>query len=1119
MKREMFKSHTLLFLFVCSVAFALGQTGINNDGSVPDGSAVLDVKSSNMGLLPPRLTSLQRDSISNPAIGLIIYNTTTHQLEIFNGSIWGPLGGTFSCGSSQVSDLNGNTYNTIQIGDQCWMASNLNTGTRIDGVDNPVNDSIIEKYCPEDNEDSCHVHGGQYTWNEMMYYATKENTQGICPVGWRIPNDRDWCLLEQEVDPAISCESTGWRGTDGGTKLKKGGTSGFDALLSGFRDTDGSYGTGGHYWTSGSETTDAWNRGFNESLAGVARNTRDKEHGYSIRCIKNENSLPILNLDSVSDISVNSATAYGFIIDLGSDSVVNYGHCWSEYPHPTVQFNHTDLGSVDTTGAFSSNLSNLDLSTTYYVKAYAGSSAGVDYSSETSFVTASSSGNLPCQGVSSVLYGGEIYETIRIGDQCWLDRNLNIGSMITTGTDQTDNEIIEKYCFLDDIAKCSVYGGWYQWDETMQYVTTEGVRGICPPGFHIPTETEWCILVDYVDSGTVPCGESGSDAGGKLKETGFDHWFAPNIGATDASGFTAIPAGTWLGWGGSFGFYRANARIWSSCQMDATYAYARLLHNEDANVDLMGNEKINANSVRCIKDGNPVNLPPGIPYYPEPDSGSTDIFVDTALAWSCTDPDGDSLVYDVYFGVDADPPQVASGITDTSYSLEDSLLFNVEYFWKIVATDIYSLSTEGNVWSFTSEDGNNPPGTPFNPKPGDEDTIFVVDTTLTWSCTDLEGDPLTYDVYFGRATDPPLVVSGQADTNYDPGTLQYDSTYFWKIIAHDDHANSTAGPVWSFTTDDGNDPPAAPIAVYPANGATDVPLDTLLRWSCIDPDSDPLTYTVYFGTVTDPPQVVASQTDTTYDPGTLSYGLTYYWKIVAHDDHANSTTGSIWNFTTDIGQTCPGIPTVTYDGQVYNTVQIGTMCWLRESLNVGTRKDGSVMQSDNDTIDKYCYNDLESNCDIYGGMYQWDEMMDYVTTQGAQGICPTGWHIPTDEEWKTLEGTVDNTFGVGDPEWNILGWRGGDAGGELKDTTTTHWNAPNTGATNGSGFTGLPGGYFVSSNTTYYYINDFVFLWTSDDSGSGTAWYRGLRYNDVTVYRHSNMLHENALYVRCLKDE
>ena len=75
---------------------------------------------------------------------------------------------------------------------------------------------------------------------------------------------------------------------------------------------------------------------------------------------------------------------------------------------------------------------------------------------------------------------------------------------------------------------------------------------------------------------------------------------------------------------------------------------------------------------------------------------------------------------------------------------------------------------------------------------------------------------------------------------------------------------------------------------------------------------------------------------------------------------------------------------------------------MAENLNVGTRISGSSNQTNNSIIEKYCYDDLEANCNTYGGLYQWDEAMQYSATEGVKGICPTGWHLPTDAEWTTL---------------------------------------------------------------------------------------------------------------------
>ncbi len=109
-----------------------------------------------------------------------------------------------------------------------------------------------------------------------------------------------------------------------------------------------------------------------------------------------------------------------------------------------------------------------------------------------------------------------------------------------------------------------------------------------------------------------------------------------------------------------------------------------------------------------------------------------------------------------------------------------------------------------------------------------------------------------------------------------------------------------------------------------------------------------------------------------------------------------------------MGVPCPGTPTVTYEGKTYNTVQIGTQCWLKENLNVGTRVNGVQNQSNNSTIEKYCYNDDEANCNTYGGLYQWNEAMQYSTAPGTRGICPPGWHIPANAEFETLAAAVNN---------------------------------------------------------------------------------------------------------------
>jgi hypothetical protein len=136
----------------------------------------------------------------------------------------------------------------------------------------------------------------------------------------------------------------------------------------------------------------------------------------------------------------------------------------------------------------------------------------------------------------------------------------------------------------------------------------------------------------------------------------------------------------------------------------------------------------------------------------------------------------------------------------------------------------------------------------------------------------------------------------------------------------------------------------------------------------------------------------------------------------------HTNTGSVHNYplseidsitftTTNSGTFECGASIVTYESKTYNTVQIGDQCWFRENLNVGTKINSTssgYQQTDNGVLEKYCYNNEESNCDTYGGLYEWTEAMQYVTTEGTQGICPSGWHIPSKGEWQTLQTYVGN---------------------------------------------------------------------------------------------------------------
>ena len=193
---------------------------------------------------------------------------------------------------------------------------------------------------------------------------------------------------------------------------------------------------------------------------------------------------------------------------------------------------------------------------------------------------------------------------------------------------------------------------------------------------------------------------------------------------------------------------------------------------------------------------------------------------------------------------------------------------------------------------------------------------------------------------------------------------------------------------------------------------------------------------------------------------------------------------------------------LTYEGQVYHTTKIGIQCWMSENLNVGKWTDGSQMQKEgnNGVIEKYCYGNDFVQCDYWGGLYQWDELMGYLETSGVQGICPPGWHVPSIQDWKSM-----------------IRYFGGEAlaGGKLK--STLQWQRPNVGATNSSGFSAYPGGCFDSMAQQWHDLYREGYYWTSEiiSKGTAVAAYFEFRTSGVQTYEE---FQPSALSVRCIKN-
>lgn len=233
-----------------------------------------------------------------------------------------------------------------------------------------------------------------------------------------------------------------------------------------------------------------------------------------------------------------------------------------------------------------------------------------------------------------------------------------------------------------------------------------------------------------------------------------------------------------------------------------------------------------------------------------------------------------------------------------------------------------------------------------------------------------------------------------------------------------------------------------------------------------------------------------------------------------------------------IAVNCGSPFTDSRDGNRYNTVLIGDQCWMAENLAylpyVNSPDWGSSELPAYYVYD-YAGTDVNAakatnNYSIYGVLYNWPAAMDggqssNTVPSGVQGICPDGWHLPSDEEWKLLEGEVDSQFGYPDAEWDNQGYRGSDGGGNMKEIGTTHWSIPNAGATNISFFTALPAGRRINNIPVGVFVNisSSVYFWTSNGGTTSDYYYRTLSKNSSTIGRFDDG-YDEGFSVRCLKD-
>ena len=325
-----------------------------------------------------------------------------------------------------------------------------------------------------------------------------------------------------------------------------------------------------------------------------------------------QHTIPMVTTNPVTNIGATSATVGGMVTSDGGENVFDRGVCYSTASLPTISDNCIHIGQG--TGSFLDTVYGLLQETTYYVRAYATNSEGTAYGNEASFTTTP----LIC-GVSTLTdIDGNVYNTIQIGNQCWMKENLRTkkyanGTPISQGSSTTSTTTAYWNYPTDSSSNMSTYGLLYNWKAVMgssssSSANPSGVQGICPTGWHMPSDAEWKqmeMAVGMSQSDADNTGWRGDIAARLCGNTGWTSSSNDNAaGNTSAagrnsSGFSALPAGYYLGGYGNFGY---GANFWSSTEASSTDAYSRYLNYVTSGVYRNGSSKKYGYSVRCLKD-------------------------------------------------------------------------------------------------------------------------------------------------------------------------------------------------------------------------------------------------------------------------------------------------------------------------------------------------------------------------------------------------------------------------------------------------------------------------------------------------------------------------------------
>jgi len=819
----------------------------------------------------------------------------------------------------------------------------------------------------------------------------------------------------------------------------------------------------------------------------------------------------IVHTDSILEVKSSSFTVEGSVIFLGDDAIQQYGFCYSENEEPKLEnSSKNELGSKNNTGNFQATISDLAGNTTYYVRAYATDNKETAYGDVYPVKTTFQVPVIQTASVSSITQtsatsGGTILENggdaILSRGVCWStgQEPLVSGSHTSDGTGTGSFTSLleglncEMMYYVRAYATNSVGTGY---GDTVSFSTST-----CSAGLPVVSTSDASSMTET----SALCGGNVSDDGGaSVTEKGVCWATTQNPTLTDDH----IPGGSGTG---SFSVTLTGL----NCQ---TNYFARAYATNPSGTSY--GAQVSFATSECS-----AALPT---LSTSPVAGITET---TAESGGNITDDGGAAVdaRGVCWSLSQDPtlsdPHTEDGSGIGTYSSSISgLEGGGRYYVRAYATNS-SGTAYGEQVSFTTTSPTSPIVTTTTVSDitdisaisggnvTDEGSQPVTSRGVCWST---DASPTISDPHTTDASGAGVFVSSLT-------SLACGTTYYVRAYAISSVGIAYGGQEF-FTT--GDCPASVPVVTTAS--ITEISSSTARSGGeVVDWGGSTNTARGVCWSTSPLPEITDSKTTDGNGIGAFTSDITglepnnqYYVRAYATNGIGTGYGNEVsFNTNTDL--------LTDYDGNNYPTILIGEQTWMAENLRVKNFADGTPippventsMWDDLISSDKaYCWNDNNATTgETYGALYTWAAAMNGAAGSDAnpgtvQGVCPTGWHLPGDSEWKQLE----MHLGMTQVEADNTGWRGSNEGGELKKEGTSHWNNPNTGADNSSGFTALPGGNRYDYGT-FFNVGSSAFFWTITDLNASDAKARSLNYNIGKIYR-SDYNKTNGFSVRCVKD-